>query len=353
VLTTVVHAANRATYGDLADHLGAFVGADRVPQVAGGLRVVAGSLTLNPGSGSCVRDWRDWRMLLDCPSADPWWGYPPLRTLAPIPDGRGWRLHANPKHQPDRIVEFNRADLSVALGAVERDLHGALDRVCGWVRDRELGWLVPYVAASFARLVGLDPAVAPWPAYRPRFEVACMAPYFGDGWIRLHAGMPDADVAWAVARVLTDNGIGADGGLSGVQSRLNTGPPTRPDLGGGITVGIDGARLHPECCCSVRDWRSLAAALDVTDLDLWWGHGPTMHLRSSQAGPVAVVDAHGIPRAEITRQGLRDAMAGIEQDLRGATLRVRTWLNTHAAATDAAAIAEIFPEAVGIDWDRG
>jgi hypothetical protein len=56
-------------------------------------------------------------------------------------------------------------------------------------------------------------------------------------------------------------------------------------------VEIDGIRLHPECCCSVHDWRSIAAALNVADLNLSWGHGPTMHLRSSQGEPVTIVDA--------------------------------------------------------------
>jgi hypothetical protein len=335
-------------------------------RLAGGLRLRVGGAVLAPGHGCAVGHWRSWRAPAAGEAYHPDWGEPPYWVES---TGGGLRIHVDRRHAARHggmVVDLGGADLRAGLAAVEVALRGAAGRVDRWVRGHAPARLAAPVAAAFALDVGLDPE--PGPALAPppvALAIGCMPDWSGrppswlpnrparSGWIRLHAGMPDLDVAHAVWALLRDNGVEASldlpAGLSALVAAQSRPDLFRPDLTGGLLFEVDSAEwLHPDCCCSVREWRWLREDLDKPDVDIMWGHGPAVRVTATGGGPFRVVDPYGLTRAVVERADLAGLLAAIPVALAGAAIRVRQWLTGQGLPGVAGPVAALFATAVSL-----
>jgi hypothetical protein len=165
--------------------------------------------------------------------------------------------------------------------------------------------------------------------------------------------MSDVDVAHLIWALLRDNGVAAEldlvAGLSALTATVSRPGLIRPDLTGGLIMKVDGhEQLHPDCCCSVRDWRWLLEDLDKPEVDMTWGHGPTVHVKAVADGQFCVVDPHGLTRAAVDRSSLAGMLVAVEADLVAATVRVRQWLAGQGMQALAGPVAALFTAAVGV-----
>lgn len=349
----------------------------------GGVRLRVGGLVLNPGHGCAASHWRSWCRPMSVPvpeDAGPAWGWPPYRMRRVSGGGLRAQVYRVDQSSSERrhsqaggamVVELSRADLRALLTTVEASLSGATKRIHGWVRRYAPARLAAPVAAAFAFHVGLDrhPAVVErtLPISAPVLTVGCMPGWSGassspswlpvgsagPGWIRLHAGLSDAEVAYVTWVLLRDNGVdpGLDlgGDLRALIATMSRRDRMSPELTGGLIMTVDGEEeLRPDCCCSVRGWRLLRRNLGEPEVDLSWGHGPTMHMKTTAGGPFRVVDQHGLTRAIVDRPRLGDMLTAVEADLAAAVVRVRQWLTGQGVSAIAAPVAALFATAVGL-----
>lgn len=346
----------------------------------GGLRLRVGGAVLNPGQGCAVAHWRSWCDPTSAPAdddRDPEWGFPPYSVEHAAGGGLRVRVHRERRSYPDRrpsrvrdgmVVNLSDADLRACLVAVEACLRGATQRIHQWVCGHAPARLAAPVAAAFAFHVGLDrdlalPHTLALPA--PVVTVGCMPAWSGRrqtwlpgrprglGWIRLHAGMSDVDVAHVIKVLLCDNGVEAGLDLVAELSALTAMVPRpdliRPDLTGGLIMEVGGdEQLHPDCCCSVRGWRWLLEDLDKPEADIYWGHGPTVHVKAVADGQFVVVDPHGLTRATVNRSSLAGMLVAVEADLAAATVRVGQWLTSQGVHALTGPVVALFAAAVGL-----
>jgi hypothetical protein len=130
--------------------------------VSGGLRASDDDHEITPGCCCGLEMWREWHLLLSS-SQSPWLGHDPdawveiqgdtFIVWSDGPEGHGVAGGAL------ESVRFTRAELGAALGAVEADLRGFLERLRSWGNDIQPGLgnsLSHHFAQAFVEPPGAD-----------------------------------------------------------------------------------------------------------------------------------------------------------------------------------------------------
>lgn len=161
-------------------------------------------------------------------------------------------------------------------------------------------------------------------------------------FLRLHAGMKDADVALLVA-VRVSYGNSSSPPLSPAEIAVE-GESVLP---GGL-LAIDGeTRIYPSCCCGIEGWREWLDLLEGGPSP-WLGHDPSPGVVAEEGGfrvfPDGTDDG-SLPGTEgsifFSRQEIEQALREVEIDLRGALEALERWAQVHIPE-DADGVVEAF-----------
>lgn len=176
----------------------------------------------------------------------------------------------------------------------------------------------------------LEPVVECWPTgaafdWQPEAD--------GRDFFRLHAEMPEADVAAVFALLASYNGAVREGSVADAAQGVVA--AERLILPGGLLARIGAAEVGPGCCNGLedwRDWQELGPGCPAP----WMGHDPSPTVECGPREAVLVADSADADAARYALEydEIASAVAQARSDLTGFLTVLERWLS---ARTDLAA----------------